>query len=252
MHVAMIGAGAVGGYFGGTLAHGGEDVVIVERGATVKAIREKGLHIDGVKGDFVAHPRATDDPKSVGFVDAVLLAVKGWQVPAAIETVRPLMGPRTVVIPLMDGIEAPDQLAAAFGSNRVIGGLTVMYGWVLSPGHIHNTLSDSSISIGELDGHRSERVAQLQNAFERAGVTTGIAPDIQASRWQKLIMVGPWSGVGAVARAPLGVVRRIPESSELLEGAMREVFAVARAHGTALPRDSVEKASAWLDTMPPS
>src|SRR5262245_35892448 len=122
MRIAMIGAGTVGGYFGGMLAHGGEDVTIVERGTTLKAIRDEGLHIDDVKGDFEVHPRATDDPKSVGFVDAVLLAVKGWQVPGAIETVRPLMGPGTIVVPLMDGIEAPDQLAAAFGRDRVMGG----------------------------------------------------------------------------------------------------------------------------------
>lgn len=252
MHIAVIGAGAVGGYFGGMLAHGGEDVVIVDRSAASKAIREQGLHIDGVTGDFVAHPAATGDPKSVGFVDVVLLAVKGWQVPGAVETVRPLMGPDTMVIPLMDGIEAPDQLAAAFGSNRVVGGLAVMYGWSLSPGHIHNILPESSINIGELDGRRSARVVQLKNAFERAGVATKISPDIRASRWQKLIMVGPWSGVGAVTRAPLGVIRSTPETRELLEGAMREVFAVAQARGAALPHDSLEQASTWLDHMPPA
>lgn len=251
MRIAMIGAGTVGGYFGGMLAHGGEDVTIVERGATLKAIRDEGLHIDDVKGDFEVHPRATDDPKSVGFVDAVLLAVKGWQVPGAIETVRPLMGPGTIVVPLMDGIEAPDQLAAAFGRDRVMGGLAVMYGSVVSPGHIRNTLPDSSISIGEFGGHRNERVAQLQNAFEHAGVKAKIVPDIEASLWQKLIMVGPWSGVGAVTRAPLGVIRSIPETRELLEGAMREVLAVAQARGTALPHDSLEQASAFLDRISP-
>jgi 2-dehydropantoate 2-reductase len=214
MRIAMIGAGPVGGYFGGLLAHGGADVTIIERGATLKAICEQGLRIDDVNGDFEVHPRATDDPKSVGFVDAVLLAVQGWQVPGAIETVRPLMGPSTTVIPLMDGIEAPDQLAQAFGHDRVVGELAVMYGW-LSP---EDTFA-IRCRIGEFAGRRNGRVAQLRNAFERAGLTTKIAPDIECSLWQKLVMVGPWSGVGAVTRAPLGVIRSIPETREFLERA---------------------------------
>jgi 2-dehydropantoate 2-reductase len=218
----------------------------------LEAIRRQGLHIDDVKGEFEVHPPATDDPKSVGSVDAVLLAVGGWYVPGAIETVRPMMGPNTVVIPLMDDIEAPDQLAATFGKNRVIGGLAVMYGWVQSPGHIRNTLPDSSISIGELNGDRNGRIARLQNAFERAGVTTKVVPDIEASRWQKLIMVGPWSGIAALTRAPLGAIRRITETRELLRGAMREVATVAQAQGAVLPHDSVEQAYAWLERMPPT
>jgi 2-dehydropantoate 2-reductase len=252
MRIALIGAGAVGGYFGGILAHGGADVTIVARGAVLQAIREQGLRIDDVNGDFEAHPRATGDPTSIGFVDVVLLAVQGWQAPGAIETVRPLMGPDTIVIPLMDGIEAPDQLAAAFGRKRVIGGLAVMYGWVLSPGHIRNTLPDSSITIGEFDGHRNGRVAQLQKAFEGAGLTTKIAPDIKASLWQRLLMVGPWSGLGATTRAPLGVIRSVPETRELLEGTMREVVAVAQAYGTTLPHDSLEQAFAFLDRISPA
>jgi 2-dehydropantoate 2-reductase len=252
MHIAIIEAGAVGGYFGGVLAHGGEDITIIARGAMLEAIRRQGLHIDDVKGEFDVHPPATDDPKSVGFVDAVLLAVGGWEVPAAIETVRPMMGPNTVVIPLMDGIEAPDQLAATFGKDRVIGGLAVMYGWVQSPGHIRNALPDSSISIGELNGDRNAQIGRLQNAFERAGVTTKIVPNIEASRWQKLIMVGPWSGIAALTRAPLWVIRSTPETRELLRGAMREVATVAQAQGAVLPRDSVEQAYAWLEHMPPT
>jgi 2-dehydropantoate 2-reductase len=150
----------------------------------------------------------------------------------------------------MDGIEAPDQLAAAFGKSRVVGGLAVMLGSVIAPGHIRNTLPETSISIGELDKHKSERVIRLQKAFEQAGVAAKIVTDILALRWEKLIMVGPWSGIGAVTRAPLGVVRRVPETRQLLEGAMDEVLSVARARGAALSTESVERALAWLDRGP--
>jgi 2-dehydropantoate 2-reductase len=251
MRIAVVGAGVVGGYFGGHLAHAGEDVVFVERGATLKAIREHGLQVDGVDSNFVVRPaQATDDPTSVGPVDVVLLAVKGWQVQGAIKTLHPLMGPQTFAVPLMDGLEAPDQLAAAFGKQRVVGGLAVMFGSVVAPGHIRNTLAHTWVSIGELDGRSTERVVRLQRAFERAGVTARIAPDILSARWEKLILVGPWSAVGAVTRAPLGVVRSLPETRQLLAGAMREVFAVACACGAALPDDAVEQAMASLDSGP--
>lgn len=251
MRIAAVGAGVVGGYFGGHLAHAGEDVVFVERGATLQASREHGLQVDSVEGNFVVRPaQATDDPKSVGPVDVVLLAVKGWQVLGAIETVRPLIGSDTFVVPLMDGIEAPDQLAAAFGKQRVVGGLAVMFGSVVAPGHIRNTLTHTWVSLGELDGHVSERLDRLQKVFERSGVAAKIAPDILSARWEKLILVGPWSAVGAVTRAPLGVVRSVPETRQLLEGAMREVLAVARACGAALSGDTVKQAMASLDRGP--
>jgi 2-dehydropantoate 2-reductase len=123
MRIAVVGVGVVGSYFGGALARGGEDVVFVARQATLQAIREHGLRVDDVGNDFVVHSaEVTDDPQSVGPVDVVLLAVKGWQVPEAIGTVRPLMGQFTFVVPVMDGIEALDQLATAFGKSHPRGG----------------------------------------------------------------------------------------------------------------------------------
>jgi 2-dehydropantoate 2-reductase len=123
MRIAVVGAGVVGGYFGGRLAYAGEDVVFLARGATLQAIREHGLQADSVEAvSWFARRKWLTTPETVGPVDVVLLAVRGWQVPEAIESVRPLMGPDTFVVPLMDGIEAPDQLAAAFGKERVVGG----------------------------------------------------------------------------------------------------------------------------------
>lgn len=150
--------------------------MFVARGATLQAIREHGLRVDDVGDDFVVHPaEATDDLQSIGPVDVVLLVVKGWQVPEAIGTVRPLMGQFTFVVPVMDGIEALDQLATAFGKSHVVGGLAVMLGSAVAPGHIRNTLPQTSISVGELDGRESERVVRLCNAFERGGVRAKIA-----------------------------------------------------------------------------
>ncbi len=251
MRIAVVGAGPVGCYFGGHLAHAGEDVVFIERGRTLEALCRQGLRIDDVNRSFTVHPlQATGDPKTVGEVDVVLLAVKGWQVVGAIETIRPLMGPGTCVIPLMDGVEAPDQMAAAYGKERVAAGIAIMLGRPASPGHIRNTLAHTSITLGEVDGRASERMARLQEAFGRAGVRAVISSDIVSARWEKLVLGGPWSAIGAVTRAPLGVVRSLPETRELLEGAMNEVVHVARASGAKPSDDVVAQSLAALDHAP--
>ena len=251
MHIAIVGTGAVGGYFGGRLAQAGEDVVFLARGAHLQAIQDQGLQVESVDGGFAIRPaQATDDPAGIGPVDLVLLAVKGWQVPQAIETMRPLVGSQTFVVPLLNGVEAPEQLAAAFGVRSVVGGLCGLYGSVAGPGRIRNVLPRPFVSIGELDHAASWRCEQLRQAFEHAGVQVSIAADIHAALWEKLLFVGPFGGVGAVTRAPVGVLRRQGETRSLLEGAMREVFELARARGVHVGEEAIEQALARIDLSP--
>ncbi len=251
MRIAVVGTGAVGGYFGGRLAQAGEEVVFLARGAHLHAIQEHGLRVESVDGDFAIRPaQASDDPVGIGSVDLVLLAVKGWQVPQAIETLRPLMGAETFVVPLLNGVEAPEQLAAAFGAHQVLGGLCGLYGTVVGPGHIRNGLPRPFVTIGELDHTTSRRCEQLRQAFERAGVHATIAADIHAALWEKLLFVGPFGAVGAVTRAPVGVLRRQVETRSLLEGAMREVFMLARALRVYVGEEAIEQALAAIDSLP--
>ena len=185
MRITVVGTGAVGSYFGGRLAQAGEDVVFLARGGHLRAIQEHGLQVESVDGDFAIRPaQATDDPAGIGPVDLVLLAVKGWQVPQAIETMRPLVGPETFVVPLLNGVEAPEQLATAFGAHRVLGGLCGLYGSVVGPGHIRNVLPKPFVTIGELDPAAIQRSEQLRQAFEHAGVQVSIAVDIHAALWE--------------------------------------------------------------------
>jgi 2-dehydropantoate 2-reductase len=158
MRIAVVGTGAVGGYFGGRLAQAGEDVVFLARGAHLCAIQEHGLQVESVDGDFAIRPaQATADPAAIGPVDLVLLAVKGWQVPQAIETMRPLVGPGTFVVLLLNAVEAPEQLAAVFGAHRILGGLCGLYGSVVGPGHIRNVLPRPFVTIGELNHATSKK-----------------------------------------------------------------------------------------------
>ncbi len=248
MRIAVVGTGAVGGYFGGRLSLAGENVVFLARGEHLRAMRESGLRVDSADGDFVIHPvHATDNAAEVGPVDVVLLAVKGWQVPGAIETMSPLIGKETFIAPLLNGIEAPEQLAAAFGDRRVIGGLCGLFGSLVGPAHIQNTQPRPWITIGELDNKHTERIERLNAVFAAAGLQTKIAPDIRVALWEKLLFVSPVGAVGAVTRAPIGVVRTISESRALLEGVMSEVFHVARAHGVHVADDVVARTLAFWD-----
>lgn len=251
MRIAVIGAGGVGGYFGARLAQAGEDVTFVTRGATLRALRESGLRLESADGDLLIQPApATDDPATVGAVDLVLLAVKGWQAPEAIESMRPLMGPDTLAVPLLNGVEAPDQLAAVYGQERVAGGLCGLFGSVVSPGHVRNAMAQPFITFGMLDNAPNERLEQLRAAYERVGVKATISDDIRAALWEKLLFVGPFGGVGAITRAPVGVFRSLPETRTLLEGAMAEIIEVAHAQGSAVAQGAMAKALAMIDGAP--
>lgn len=259
MRIAVFGAGAVGGYFGGRLAQAGEDVVLIARGEHLEAMQARGLRVESIEGDFTIEPvQATDDPAAVGVVDAVLVAVKAWQVPRAAQEMRPMVGAETFVVPLENGVEAPSQLAAVLGEEHgsdvraVLGGLCRIISAVVEPGHIRHAGISPTITFGELDGRRSERVERLYEAFQKAqGVTPTIASDIHVAMWKKFLFIAALSGVGAVTRAPVGVLRSLPETRAMLEEAMEEIFAVAHARDVPLPPQTVAETMAFIDGLPP-
>jgi 2-dehydropantoate 2-reductase len=252
MKVAIVGSGGVGGYFGGRLAQAGEDVVFIARGEHLRAMQRKGLRVDSINGDFrVDRVLATDDPATVGEVDYVLVAVKSWQLRDAIDTMRPLVGKTTSIVPLLNGVEAPDQLTNVFGADRVLGGTCSVISMIAGPGHVRHAGAHPTIRFGELDHRRSERGERLRNAFSRTeGVQVEVPEDIHAAMWNKYIIIAPWSGVGAVTRAPVGVIRRLPETRALLEHAMEEILLLARARKVAMEREAIHQAMAFIDALP--
>jgi 2-dehydropantoate 2-reductase len=242
----------VGGYFGGRLAQAGEDVVFIARGEHLRAMRRKGLQVDSINGDFrVDRVLATDDPATVGEVDYVLVAVKSWQLRDAIETLRPMVGKTTSIVPLLNGVDAPDQLTNVFGAERVLGGTCSVISMIAGPGHVRHAGAHPTIRFGELDQRRSERVERLRNAFSRTeGVRVEVPEDIHVVMWNKFMAIAPWSGIGAVTRAPIGVIRSLPETRALLEHAMEEISLLARARKVAMEREAIHQAMAFIDTLP--
>ncbi|HXY29897.1 MAG TPA: 2-dehydropantoate 2-reductase [Gemmatimonadaceae bacterium] len=252
VRIAVFGSGTVGGYFGGRLAAAGEDVSFIARGAHLAAIRERGLRVTSILGDFVVDKSpVTDDPASVGQVDIVILGVKAWDVRDAARTMRPLIGADTAIVPLENGVEAPEQLAEALGRSHVLGGFCRILGWLAGPGHIHHEGVEPYIAFGELDARPSRRTERLLEAFSRArGVRAEVPPDIRVAMWSKFILIEPWSGLGALTRAPVGELRTVPETRRLWEQAMEEVRAVAAAQEVALPRDVIARTFAYIETIP--
>ena len=252
MHFAMMGSGAVGGYFGARLAQAGLDVTFIARGVHLAAIQANGLKVKSVDGDFTIHPaKATDDPASVGPVDTVIVAVKTWQLDDVIEQMRPLVGDATAVLPLMNGVEASDRLAAAFGEAQALNGLCRVISHIGAPGVITHVGAVPTIIFGERDSRASDRVQAIAESLRGAGITVDIPDDVDAAVWTKLLFVVSMGGVGAVTRAPMGVVRSMPETRAMLKRCMHEIRAVASGRGITLPDDIVATALSFTDGLPP-
>lgn len=250
MRIAIYGAGGVGGYFGGALARAGHEVTLIARGAHLAAIRSRGLLVRTPGGDFHTRPAATGDPAAIGHVDAVIVAVKSLHLPAVCAGIAPLLGPATLVVPFLNGVDAHEVLAPAAGRERTGKGLTRIISEVAAPGEIRHVGIDPYVALAEWDGTASPRAAALVKAFTSAGVEAEVPPDIDAALWFKFLMVCSLGGVCAVCRAPVGVVRSEPETRDLLRRAMEEIAAVAAARGVALPDDSVSSGMAIVDTFP--
>ena len=254
MQIAIFGVGGVGGYFGGRLAQSGAEVIFIARGAHLQGMQQAGLRVDSVQGNFrLESVQATADPASVGPVDVVLVAVKAWQVTEAANAIRPLVGPQTMVVPLQNGVEAPAQLGAVLGQDRVLGGFCRIVSYIEGPGHIHQAGGDATLAFGELDNQRSERVERLYHTIRQAdGLQVDVPSDIQAAMWGKFLSISAWSGIGAVTRVPVGDWRSLPETRQLWQTALREVQAVAQAHGIVLPADIIERTTRYVDNLSPT
>jgi 2-dehydropantoate 2-reductase len=254
MKILIFGTGGVGGYFGGRLAEAGHEVIFIARGAHLAAIREHGLRVASLAGDFTLQPaRATDDPRQVATPDVILVATKTWDVPPAAEALKPIVGPNTFVVPLQNGVDAPKELAAVLGPEHVIGGLCRISALIDAPGVIKHVGVDPYIAFGELSGSHSERVERLRLAFAACkGVNVDVPTDIQAAIWSKFLFIATMSGVGAVTRQPVGVFRSVPESRAMLIASLEETYAIAKARGISLPLEAVHKVLAQIDNTVPT
>ena len=251
MKIAVMGSGGVGGFYGGHLAHAGYDVSFIARGSHLNAMREHGLIIDNPPHGEVHIPRvtATDDPATIGMADFVLIAVKLWDTEAAARAVAPLVGPKTAVVSLQNGVIKDDVMRRAFGEAAVIGGVVYVATSISRPGVIRQTGTMQRCILGEYDGRRSKRVGALHEALLDAGIKAEISDDIRRTLWEKYVFLVGLSGSTAPMRSTIGPIREHPQTRAFLCDLMKETVAVGRAHGVNLPEDYAEQRLAFVDTM---
>ena len=251
MRITVVGAGGLGGYFGGRWAEAGLDVAFLARGAQLAALGAGDLRIASPLGDERVWVWAEGDAAAIGEADFVLLATKTWQLAEAVRGIGPLLGPATVVVGVQNGVEAAAELAAAVGGERVLGGTCRILSYLESPGQIRHVGVEPTLTFGERGGGASERGERIRVALARGrGMTVRLVDDIESEIWKKFLFFAPVSGIGAVSGAPVGVWRRIPAVRERLVAAMEEVRAVAAAHGVALAEELVAASLDFLDRLP--
>ncbi|MDE0005643.1 MAG: 2-dehydropantoate 2-reductase [Rhodospirillaceae bacterium] len=249
--IAMMGSGAVGGYFGGRMAAAGCDVTFIARGAHLAAIRQHGLRIESpALGDAWIHPAmATDNPDHVGVMDYVIVCVKLWDTAAAAEAMRPMVGPGTTILSLQNGVET-DDLERVFGSRCMLGASAYIGSAIGAPGVIRHVGAMQRVVTGERGGGSSDRVERLLAALRRGGVDADASDNIQRTIWEKFVFLVGLSSATTLFRAPLGWAREDPKAREVLLDAMRETAAVARALGIALEPGFARGRLEFADGLP--
>jgi 2-dehydropantoate 2-reductase len=241
MRIAIMGSGGVGGYFGGRLAASGQDVSFIARGAHLEALKSRGLALHSPRGNLALPPvKATADPAEIGPVDVVLFTVKMYDVEDAARAIAPLVGPHTVVVTLQNGVEAVDLVARAVGREHVAGGVAYVAAVIIEPGVIKHTALDTLI-FGEVDGTRSERLQHLYRACVAAGFQATLSDRIDVDLWSKFSRLSVFSGMTAVTRSPIGVLRSDPDLLAMLRAACEETIAVGRGRGVPLPETVMDE-----------
>jgi len=251
MKIAMMGSGGVGGFFGGRLANAGYDVTFIARGAHLEAMRREGLTLENEpQGDIHVRVKAAAEPRDVGPVDIIVLSVKLWDTADAARAIAPMVGPSTGVLSLQNGVVKDDILREFFPAKQVMGGVGYVATHISRPGVIHQTGTMQRVIVGEYDGRESERARFLYEALLKAGVKAELSGDVRRAIWEKYVFLVGLSATTTTMRKTLGPIRSNTQTRAFLLDIMREVVAVGRALGVALPADFAEQRLTFADTLP--
>jgi 2-dehydropantoate 2-reductase len=254
MKIAILGSGAVGGYYGARLARAGHDVTFIARGAHLAAIRERGLEIRSpALGDFVARGGAEEDTSKVGPVDLVLYAVKTYDNPTALPLLTPMLGESTMVLTVQNGVDSPGDVAAVAGEARTLGGTTYIATALESPGLVVQTGTHRRIVFGEAFGplpRVSDRVRTIHEAFSGADIQSDAVGDGRVPIWEKFVFLASLAGFTGAARLPIGPVWGDPFTKAQFIAGCREIEAVARAEGVPVAEDVVDRILPYIDAIP--
>ena len=248
MKIAVIGVGGVGGYFGGRLAQH-FDTAFISRGSTYEAIKANGLKVASINGDFHINPvNVSDNYSTVGPVSLVLVCVKSQQVEQIIDEMAPLVGEDTIILPLLNGVDAIDQLQNKYG-NHVIGGFCRIISFKVAPGVINHRASTPIVDIGEVSGPVTQRIRNVEQLFKTANIVINTHDNFLPAQWFKMVFICVTSGIGAVTRSTFGEYREIHEVRDMVTQACQEGMAIAASCGAKLSDEFPSQILGAIDSL---
>ena len=248
MKIIVIGAGGVGGFFGGKIAKAGYDVTFIARGKHLEAITTNGLQIKSIDGDFIVFPKVTDDISSVKNPDLIILGVKSWQVVDVAKKIKPILNSNTMVLPLQNGADNTDKLLSVLPTKNVLAGLSKIVSKIEAPGIINHFAFVPQINIGEYDNSKTARIQNVKAVFDKAEFKNRISEDIHLDIWRKFLFITTISGIGALTRVVLGMMREDKAIRKMILDTASEIKQVANAKGIALTEKDIDTAIKAIDT----
>lgn len=253
MRIVTMATGGIGGYLAVKLANSGHQVATIARGPHLASIVANGLTLESTSGTETARPwMATDNPSDVGEVDAIIFGVKGDALDAAAHSCLPMLGPNTVVVPFLNGVEASDRLLKILPKQNVANGMALISTTITLPGTIKQTGAFSSFTFAERDSRPSERIDRLRKAIEEAGSSAPSTDDIERDVWSKFASFSALSGVTAAARCTVGEIVATPQLAEIYRLVVAESAAIGRALGVSLDQKIEEKIWETTQSLPPA
>ena len=247
MKIVIIGAGGVGGYFGGKLAVAGFDVTFVVRGEHLSVIKKNGLQIKSIKGDFTVYPKVTDDIQTIHDPDLIILGVKSWQVIDVTKNLRSIVSKNTMVLPLQNGADNADKLLSVLNKENVLAGLSKIVSKIEAPGIIRHFAFEPEIIFGEINNESTVRVKTLKNVFDKAGFKNKISDNIQLDIWRKFLFIVSISGIAALTRVVIGKIREDIYLRKICYQTAFEIMTIANAKGISLTKTDIETAMQAID-----
>jgi 2-dehydropantoate 2-reductase len=249
MKIVIIGAGGVGGYFGSKLSLAGYNTTFIARGETLEKIRENGLQVKSIFGDFHVYPHVTDNYEVIKEAELILLCVKSWQIEAIARKIKPLLPANATVLPLQNGADNTDRLSSILAPAQIIAGLCRIVSKIESPGVIDHFGYEPEILFGEIDNTQSQRVKTIHKVFSKAGFKNKISQDIQRDIWLKFLFIASISAMGALTRSVLGLMREDAFIRNKLIQTAEEIVSVGKARGIDIHESDIKASFSIIDKI---
>lgn len=249
MKFLVVGAGAIGGYFGGRLIQKGEDVTFLVRPGRQKQLQEQGLTLKSTHGDFHTSVRTITYTQQTEEFDVIILSVKAYHLEQVIQDITPFVQDKTVVLPLLNGYKHYTQLQEAFGRENILGGLCFIETTLDQEGHIIQTSPRHDLVFGEWDGTMSDRVQTIHKHMTDAGFTLQLSDQIQKEVWHKYIFISSMSGITTLMRSPIGPIFATRQGKEIVRKLVSEIVTIARLVEAPVAQDVVERTFTTMGSL---